>query len=73
MKTLQEGIDYYLNEQGLMVLTEKFHRDRGYCCGNGCRHCPYEYKNVPEPRRSQLNMQRKQEAGSDSNGNRPDS
>ena len=37
---LVEGVDYYL-ESGLMVLTEKFLKDRGYCCGNGCRHCPY--------------------------------
>jgi len=33
--------DYYFNEQGLMVFTEKYHLKRGYCCGNGCRHCPY--------------------------------
>lgn len=51
---LKEGIDYYLNEEGLMVLTEKYHQDRGYCCGNGCRHCPFDYESVPEPRRSQL-------------------
>jgi len=63
MKKLREGIDYYLNEQGLMVLTEKFHRDRGYCCGNGCRHCPYEYRNVPEPRRSDLIAQKQQQHG----------
>lgn len=37
---LQEGLDYYF-ENGLMVLTAKFLLDRGYCCGNGCRHCPY--------------------------------
>ena len=37
---LVEGIDYYF-ENGLMVLTEHFLRERGYCCGNGCRHCPY--------------------------------
>ena len=35
-----EGVDYYF-EDGLMVLTEKYLKDRGYCCGNGCRHCPY--------------------------------
>lgn len=51
---LKEGIDYYLNEQGLMVLTGKYHLDRGYCCGNGCRHCPFEYEAVPEPKRSEL-------------------
>jgi len=26
---------------GLYVMTVKALRDRGYCCGNGCRHCPY--------------------------------
>lgn len=35
-----EGEHYYY-EGGLMVLTAKFLRERGYCCGNGCRHCPY--------------------------------
>ncbi len=54
MNSWIEGIDYYLNESGLVVLTEKYLRDRGYCCGNGCKHCPFEYKNVPEPKRSDL-------------------
>jgi hypothetical protein len=22
-------------------MTEKYLTDRGYCCGNGCKHCPY--------------------------------
>jgi hypothetical protein len=35
-----EGVDYYF-ENGLMVLTGHFLNKRGYCCGNGCRHCPY--------------------------------
>lgn len=26
---------------GLFVLTATYLRDRGTCCGNGCRHCPY--------------------------------
>lgn len=25
----------------LSVLTAKFLADRGWCCGRGCRHCPY--------------------------------
>jgi Family of unknown function (DUF5522) len=33
--------DYYINEQGLMVFTEKYHLKRGYCCGSGCKHCPF--------------------------------
>ena len=27
---------------GLFVLTATYLRDRGTCCGNGCRHCPYD-------------------------------
>jgi hypothetical protein len=29
-------------ENGLVVYTAAFHLKRGYCCGSGCRHCPYE-------------------------------
>ncbi len=39
---LQEGLDYY-NEGGYRVFTELYHLKRGYCCGSGCRHCPYGY------------------------------
>jgi hypothetical protein len=56
---LIEGVHYYLNENGLVVLTEKYHLARGYCCGNGCLHCPYEYENVREPRKSELLAKRK--------------
>jgi hypothetical protein len=38
--------DFYF-ENGLMVLTERYHLKRGSCCGNGCRHCPYDHVNVP--------------------------
>jgi len=31
---------YYL-ENGRVVFTPKYHLERGYCCGSGCRHCPY--------------------------------
>ncbi len=41
----EEGRDFYF-EKGLMVLTEYFHLQRGYCCENGCRHCPYQSKKV---------------------------
>ena len=51
---LVEGIDFYYNEDGYIVLTQKYHLDKGFCCGNGCRHCPYNYENVPEPRRSEM-------------------
>ncbi len=44
---MEENIDYYFNDQGLMVLTRKFLLERGYCCGNGCLHCPYNHEAVP--------------------------
>jgi hypothetical protein len=54
VKTLVENIDYYFNKEGLMVLTESYLKERGYCCGNGCLHCPYNYEAVSEPTRRQL-------------------
>jgi hypothetical protein len=39
---LIEGIHYYV-DNGLFVWTEKYLRERGYCCGNSCRHCPYSF------------------------------
>lgn len=54
MKELIENIDYYISEDGYVVLTEKYHLDKGFCCGNGCLHCPFQYESVPEPRRSEL-------------------
>lgn len=32
--------DYYF-ENGLVVFTEQYHLRRGFCCGSGCRHCPW--------------------------------
>ena len=54
MNELIEGEDFYYNEDGFVVFTEKYHLTKGICCGNGCKHCPYNYINVPEPRRSLL-------------------
>jgi hypothetical protein len=41
---LKEGVDYYFNEQGLLVFTKEYLLKRGYCCKNGCRNCPYGFK-----------------------------
>jgi len=57
-----EGVHYYVNEEGLVVMTARYLLERGYCCGNGCKHCPYDYENVPEPRRSELLEVRKSSA-----------
>ena len=53
-----EGTHYYINEEGYVVLTEQYHLEKGYCCGNGCKHCPYEYENVPEPKKSILQQEK---------------
>ena len=50
----KEGIDFYFDTSGLMVLTKEYHLKRGFCCGNGCRHCPYDYENVEENLRKEL-------------------
>ena len=61
MPDLIEGEDYYWNENGYVVLTEKHHVARGYCCGMGCQHCPYNYDAVPEPTQSALLAKRNNE------------
>ena len=59
--SLVENVDYYIDEKtGLLVLTSHYLLKRGYCCGNACRNCPYEYQQVPEPKRSILLAQKLQ-------------
>ena len=57
MSKLVEGEDFYYNAQGYVVFTAKYHLKKGTCCGNGCKHCPYDYIAVEEPRRSELRKQ----------------
>lgn len=33
---------YFENER--IVFTPDYHINRGFCCGNKCRHCPFEPK-----------------------------
>ncbi len=40
--------DFYF-ETGRMVFTADYHLRRGYCCANGCRHCPYPPDLVNRP------------------------
>ncbi len=35
--------DYYLSNEGYIIYTEKYLLKRGFCCKNGCKHCPYGY------------------------------
>ncbi len=38
-----EPDDFYLTEEGYKVFTAKYLLKRGYCCQNGCMHCPYGF------------------------------
>ncbi len=38
---LKPDVDYYMSPHGYRILTAKYLAERGYCCGNGCKHCPY--------------------------------
>ena len=35
--------DFYLSKEGYRIFTEQYHLKRGYCCKNGCKHCPYNF------------------------------
>jgi len=60
---MQGSEDYYFDENGYVVFTEHYLSKRGFCCGNGCRHCPYDYENVAnEARREELRASRSVEA-----------
>lgn len=36
-----EPVLWYL-EEGRVVFTAAYHLRRGFCCGAGCRHCPFD-------------------------------
>lgn len=42
-KEFVQGRDYYL-EDGRVYFTKEYLEKRGPCCGNACRHCPYDKK-----------------------------
>jgi len=46
---LIEGRDFTIDVLGRYVFTEYFLLHRGYCCGSGCRHCPYDESGQPRP------------------------
>lgn len=52
-KPLVEGTDFTLDPRGFKILTRKYLTERGYCCGNGCRNCPYH----PKHKKGNTNLQ----------------
>lgn len=53
-KQLFDDDEFVLNNEGLFVFTAEYLLKRGYCCGNGCLNCPFDYKNV-------VNLERKKQ------------
>jgi len=53
-KPLFEDDEFVVNNEGLFVFTAEYLLKRGYCCGNGCLNCPFDYKNV-------VNLERKKQ------------
>ena len=45
---MEEEVDFYFNEDGLMVFTAAYHLKRGNCCKNKCKHCPWNYGKITE-------------------------
>ena len=37
---------YFYWDNGNMVMTEEYHKRRGSCCGNRCKHCPFSPKYI---------------------------
>ena len=50
-RAMAAGLSTYVDPAtGYSVLTADYLADRGYCCSNGCRHCPWEgAADDPEP------------------------
>ena len=49
-----EEAGYTDPETGLFVMTSYYLRERGYCCGNGCRHCPFSAGERQRARRPEV-------------------
>ena len=45
---------------GLLAFSSYAHLQRGTCCGNGCRHCPYAWKKVRKRRQTMMGLDGKQ-------------
>lgn len=51
-KACEEEENYYIDpETNLRVLTSYFLSKRGFCCGAGCKHCPYSVEEQQKAKR----------------------
>jgi len=46
-EAVSQGKETYTDPiSGYLCFTALYHLNRGNCCGNECRHCPYNHVNV---------------------------
>jgi hypothetical protein len=43
---VKRELEYYLDEKGNFVFTEHYLKKMKHCCGNGCKHCPFEPRHI---------------------------
>jgi hypothetical protein len=55
---MTEGIHYYIDPNGKWVFMAAYHTERGYCCGEACMHCHFDYEAVPEPTQTNARLNR---------------
>lgn len=65
-KPMFEDDEFYTNEAGLFVFTAEYLLKRGYCCGNACLHCPYDYKNVVDLKKKEKMLAERRRLASNS-------
>lgn len=54
----RQGKSFYEDpDSGFMVFTEDGLKQRGRCCGSGCRHCPFAHENIPQLKKLELIQQ----------------
>lgn len=51
-KQIKIRSEHFYMEDGLLVFTEVYHLEKGYCCNNACRHCPYPKSPSNSPKKS---------------------
>ena len=54
-RSVAVGLSTYVDpDTGYIVLTAEYLSERGYCCSQGCRHCPWEGADPEVPSADQL-------------------
>lgn len=49
MEKLRENIDFYYDEEGKIIFTMDYLKERGRCCETGCKNCPFGFSQGHDP------------------------